>query len=229
MLDRTLRPHKSRALAPVAAALAPVPPLAITAVGLTIGLVGVGFAASGWWLPALGAWWLNRLADGLDGEVARRAGTATDRGGYLDLLADTVIYGSLPLGVAAGIGSSAAWMAAAALLASFYVNVVSLTFLAAVLEKRSAGAAARGEPTTTTLPSGLVEGTETVVFFSLLLLTPGLAIPLMGLMTAAVAATAIGRAARAWPLLDDPVGATTTEPRTTSTETQTQTRLGGDR
>ncbi len=217
MLDRSLRPHKTRLLAPLAAGLESVPPLAITAGGLAIGLTGAGLAAAGRWPLALAAWLLSRLADGLDGEVARRTGQGSDRGGYLDLLADTAVYAALPLGVAAGVGTEAAWVAAAALVASFYLNVVSLTLLAAVLEKRSAGAAARGEPTTTTLPPGLIEGTETVLFLSLLLLAPGWAVPLMGLMAVAVMATALDRARRAWPVLGaEPAPGATIGPETSS-------------
>ncbi len=198
MLDRSLRPLKSTALAPAAARMAAVPPLAVTAVGLVVGLGAAGLAAVGWWLPALLAWLLNRLLDGLDGELARTTDSATDQGGYLDLVADATVYAAIPLGVAAGIGGSAAWTVAAILLAAFYINIVTVLTLAAVLEKRAAGAAARGEPTSVTLPDGLIEGTETIVLLAAILALPSLALWLMGIMAAAVLVTAGLRVRGAW-------------------------------
>ena len=69
-------------------------------------------------------------------------------------------------------------MALALLLSSFYVNAASWMYLSAVLEKRSVGAAARGETTSVTMPSGLIEGTETILFYALFLLFPG-SLPLL--------------------------------------------------
>lgn len=65
------------------------------------------------------------------------------------------------------------------LLAIFYVNAASWMFLSSVIEKRRAGklgstGADQDEPrqTTVEMPTGLVEGTETVVFYFLFLLLP---------------------------------------------------------
>lgn len=68
-------------------------------------------------------------------------------------------------------------------------------YLAAVLEKRNAGAAARGEMTSVTMPGGLVEGAESLVLFSLMLLFPAYAVALFLAMAALVAVTALGRVA----------------------------------
>jgi len=70
---------------------------------------------------------------------------------------------------------------------SWFVNVASWMYLAAVLEKRGAGAASRGELTSVTMPRGLVAGTETVAFFALFLLLPAHYVTLAWLMTAGVA------------------------------------------
>ena len=201
MLDRSLRPRKTTVLAPVTARLRSVPALALTGIGLVVGLGAAVLAALGLWLPALLAWLANRAIDGIDGEVARASGTASDRGGYLDLAADATVYAAIPLGVATGIGTGGAWTAAAVLLGAFYVNIVTVTTLAAIQEKRAAGAAARGEPTSITLPVGLIEGTETIILFALILAAPSFAVWSMALMAAAVAVTAVGRVASAWPTL----------------------------
>lgn len=191
MLDQRLRRTKERVLGPVGAALAPhVPPLALTLGGLLLTLAAAGLAAAEVWLGALVLWLLGRLLDGLDGVVARRRGSAGDLGGMLDLVADTVGYAAVPLGVAAGLDQRSAWVAVAVLLATFYVNAVTWTYLAALLEKRAAGAGATGELTSTTMPAGLVEGTETIVLFALLLAAPGLAVATMWAMAAAVLVTA---------------------------------------
>ncbi len=202
MLDRSLRPLKTAALAPAAGPVsAVVSPTAITGLGLAVGLAAAGLAAAGWWIPALVAWIVNRLLDGLDGEVARATGSATDRGGYLDLTADAIVYAAVPLGVAAGLGQPSAWVAAGFLLAAFYVNIVTVILLSAIWEKRAAGAVARAEQTSVALPAGLIEGSETVVLFALLLAVPDLAVWTMAAMAAAVAITALSRVATASPLL----------------------------
>lgn len=207
MLDRSLRPLKTAALAPIATRLAPMPAGAVTGVGLGVGLGAAGLAAAGWWVPALFAWLISRVLDGLDGELARAGGTASDRGGYIDLVADAVVYAAVPIGVAVGIGTDGAWIAAAVLLAACYVNIVTVTMLAAVLEKRSAGAAARGETTTVTLPDGLIEGSETIFLLALVLAAPAVAVWTMAAMAAAVAATAVTRVLAAWPALGpEPTG-----------------------
>ncbi len=47
-------------------------------------------------LAGAGALLLSRLADGLDGAVAR-ATARTDYGGYLDIVCDFLFYGAVPL------------------------------------------------------------------------------------------------------------------------------------
>lgn len=186
MIDRALRPVKARLLRPLSAAVAArfgaraAAPL--TAVGLLVGLAAALAAALGAFGAALALWLLNRVLDGLDGEVARSSGAADDRGGYLDLMADRIVYAALPLGAAAGasgaLGGPAllespwTWPLTAALLASFYVNIGTVDVIAALLEKRGQGAAAVGDPTSLRLPAGLVEGFETIVLMSLLLAAP---------------------------------------------------------
>jgi hypothetical protein len=62
--------------------------------------------------------------------------------------------------------------ACALLLAAFYVNSASWMYLSALLEKHGRGASERGEPTSVSMPSGVVEGGETIVFYSLMILVP---------------------------------------------------------
>lgn len=173
VVDRALRPLKSRLLAPLTVALARVPADAVTLAGVVVGLVAALLAAFGRFDLALAAWWLNRLLDGLDGELARatrRAGraageaTGAARGAYLDLMADLLVYAAVALGLAAGaVGTLtgaaatglvsdplAVWMAAAVTAAAFYLNLGSWALLAPLLPQDEAapaawpGSAARG-------------------------------------------------------------------------------------
>lgn len=192
MLDHRARPVAQRLLAPIATAL-PISANALTVIGLLIGLLAAIAAGATLWPVALVLWLLNRLLDGLDGFVARGRGQQSDFGGYLDILADVTIYAALPLGIAVGLDERSAWIAAAVLLATFYMNATSWLFLSALQEKRLQGATASGETTSVTMPTGLIEGTETILFFALMLVVPSLAVWLMWIMAAGVLLTVIAR------------------------------------
>ena len=84
-------------------------------------------------------------------------------------------------------------IAALALIGSFYVNAASWMYLSALLERRGAGARARGELTSVTMPEGLVGGTETIVFYTLFFLWPKHLVVLFLLMTALVVVTVVQR------------------------------------
>ncbi len=187
-LDLPLRAIKERALRPVAERLAGrVSATALSVAALLLSVGAAGAAAASWWWVGLGGWLLGRLCDGLDGPVARATGTASDFGGYLDIVFDHIGYAALPVGVAVGVHHRSAWIAVAALEAVFFVNTISWAYLSAVLEKRGAGASTRGEMTTVTMPPALVEGTETIVLFALFLTFPPWATPLFTVMAALVA------------------------------------------
>jgi phosphatidylglycerophosphate synthase len=222
VVDRYLRPAKARALAPLAQACRALPPDRLTAAGLVVGLAAAGAAAVGSFGLALALWLASRLLDGLDGEVARLsqerssealpprarhlqapllpAGTlrGSDRGGFLDLVADVTVYAALTLGLAAGAAPlagdpGAIWPLAAFALAAYYVNITALLVTATLLEKRGLGSEARCETTSLTIPSGLIEGTETIVLLSLALVVPQYATFTLSLIALLVALTALQR------------------------------------
>lgn len=194
MFDRRLRNTSARVLDPVAAQVPDAAsPLLISGVGVAAGLGAALAAAGGLVVVALAAWFVNRLADGLDGAVARRRGRASDIGGYLDIVADMTVYVAVVVGVAVGVDERSTWIAAAVLLGSFTINTISWAHLAALLEGRGVGAAHNRETTSVTMPAGLVEGAETIVWYTLLLAVPSLAPWWMGTMAAA---TLVGAALR---------------------------------
>ena len=133
---------------------------------------------------------LSRLADGLDGAVAR-ATKRTDFGGYLDIAADFLFYGAIPLAFAV-LDPAQNALPAAFLLTSFYVNGTSFLGYAILAEKRGITTEAQGKKSLY-FSNGLLEGTETILFFVLLCLLPGLFGPLAMLFGILCFATAVLR------------------------------------
>ena len=193
MIDSRLRPAVDRLLTPVTRAAAHVPPNVITVLAAAIGVAAAVLVAVGAHWAALACWLASRVLDGLDGAVARRSGTASDFGGYLDMTLDTVVYAAIPLGLAWHLDDLGTWALCAALIATFYVNVISWSYLAALLEKRGQGASTTGESTSITMPTGLVEGAETVVAYAVMLAFPSIAPWGFAVMAIAVLGTIIQR------------------------------------
>jgi phosphatidylglycerophosphate synthase len=168
MFDDLLRRLKDRLLAPLALFLgARISPNAITVAAFVAGMSAAVFAwqdRRGW---ALLLWIVNRVLDGLDGTQARVHDRQSDFGGYLDIMLDFVVYAAIPLALM--LAEPNLLRAGALLLASFFVNAASWMYLAAILERRQAGAAAQNELTTITMPPGIVAGAETVVFYTAML------------------------------------------------------------
>ncbi len=191
MIDRMLRTPKERLLQPMAhRPLRAVHPTAITLLALGVGLVAAVAAWQQMFVLALVLWLLNRVLDGLDGTVARLTDRQSDLGAYLDIIADTIVYAAIPLGLALGAATPAAYVSVALLLASFHLNTASWIYLSALLEKRKHGATSQHELTSVTMRSGLIEGGETIVFFCLFLLFPQAMVPLFLLMALLTVATA---------------------------------------
>lgn len=190
MVDARLRPKKTELLRPVTRRIAVVRPALITAAGLVAG--GMSILAVLWSAPAAAVvlWLLNRTLDGLDGEVARYTGRQTDLGGYLDIMADHVIYAALPIAIAWQAGGTPAWAAAAVLIATFYVNTASWMFLSALFGRREGAYPAS---TSIAMPTGLIEGTETIVLYTLMLLFPDAFVAIAGAMAVLVGFTAAQR------------------------------------
>lgn len=197
MFDSTLRPVKDSFLAPLATGpLRRVHPTCVSGVALGSSIAAAVAAWQGAVVLSIVLWLLGRTLDGLDGAIARASGRQSDVGGLTDLLFDTVGYVAIPLGLAAGVDDRATWIATAVVLGSFYLNAVSFGHVAAVLEKRSLGASAMGEQTSTILPRSIVEGAETIVFFTFALAVPSWAWLVWSVMAAAVVVTIADRCRR---------------------------------
>lgn len=194
MIDKVLRYPKEATLKPIASrVLRPFHPTFITVVAFGVGIAAAVAVWQQAYLIGLGLWFLNRILDGLDGTVARLHNKQSDFGGYIDIVLDTVIYALIPTALAVSVQSTDVYLALIFLLGSFYVNGAAWMYLSALLEKRRSGASAQGEMTTVTMPGGLIEGTETIIFFSLFLLFPNLLTILFVVMGVLVYISALQR------------------------------------
>jgi len=146
----------------------------VTALGLVAGLMAaLAIAMQAFWL-ALALVVMSRLADGLDGAVAR-ATQLTDLGGYFDLVADFAFYAAVPLAFV-WLDPAANGLAAGVLLAAFYVNGATFLGFAALAEKARMQTEAQGRKSLY-YSAGLLEGAETIGFFLFLCLFPAFFAP----------------------------------------------------
>lgn len=146
-----------------------VAPNWITVGGFVVGLGCVPAIAFGFYWVALGCLIANRLADGLDGAVARR-GRPTDFGGYLDIVLDFVFYAAFAFGFALARPEFA--VPAGALIVSFFGTGTSFLAYAVIAEKRGINTD-RPPGKSFFYSRGIAEGGETFAFFTVCLLWPG--------------------------------------------------------
>jgi phosphatidylglycerophosphate synthase len=142
----------------------------VTLVGFGIGLLALPLIALEAYAAGLALILSNRLADGLDGAIARLT-RKTDRGGFLDIALDFVFYSSVPFAFALA-DSQANALAAAFLIFGFVGTGCSFLAYAIMAEKRGLSTDIRGQKSLYYL-GGLTEGAETIALFVLICLLPG--------------------------------------------------------
>jgi phosphatidylglycerophosphate synthase len=142
---------------------------AVTWAGFAAGAsaaLAIAWQQYGWGLALLLA---SRVADGLDGAVARLT-EPTDRGAFLDIALDFLFYASIPLAFALADPAANA-LPAAVLLASFVGTASGFLAFAVMAERRQLSSAdypAKG----LYYLGGLTEATETITCFALMCLWP---------------------------------------------------------
>jgi len=197
MLDPLMRRVIDPPLVAMAASLARTGLTAnqITLAGFAIGLLAVPLIAWGHFAGAIVVILLNRVFDGLDGAVARRSGSTTAYGGYIDIVCDMVFYAAVPMGFALRDPANALWVA---LLLTSFISTGASFLGHAIL------AAQRGDPDDRARgaksffhSAGLMEGTETIIAFVLFCLLPGHFPLLAGIVSALCFWTALARVAGA--------------------------------
>jgi phosphatidylglycerophosphate synthase len=168
---------------------------AVTLAGFALGVAAAGAIAAEAYAAGLVLILMSRLCDGLDGAVARHT-AKTDRGGYLDIVLDFAFYGLIPLAFAVARPEANA-LAAATLIAAFYVNGASFLAYAAIAGRQGLTSEARGEKSLY-FTTGLAEATETIALFCAFCLVPGAFAWLAYLFAALTLATTLARIALAW-------------------------------
>ncbi|MEO1065078.1 MAG: CDP-alcohol phosphatidyltransferase family protein [Actinomycetota bacterium] len=183
LVDRLARPLVRRGVGPDT----------LTSCGLAVGLgAAVTLALEGPALLAAALFLANRGIDGLDGavarrRVARRPGDGPGWGGVWDHTADVIVYVAVPVGLA--MGRPELWSAAAVLCATIAVNLVTVLAAAQPIGGRSVA-----------LRPGLVEGSETIVAYTVIIAVPAATEVGMWVFAAAVGLTAAERLMRLrWP------------------------------
>lgn len=200
MFDAIVRPWIDPPLDALATSIART---GVTADRVTIAGCGFGLAAAvaiafGANSVGLVLFALSRLADGLDGAVARQNGL-TDRGGFLDIVCDFLVYAAVPLAFAIADPTANA-LAAAALLASFMANGSAFLAFSAIAARRGLKTVAQGHKSLYYL-AGLAEGAETIAVFAAMMLWPALFAALAWGFATLCAVSAMARIANAMPLL----------------------------
>ncbi|WP_072690374.1 CDP-alcohol phosphatidyltransferase family protein [Rhodococcus marinonascens] len=200
MIDRYLRKHLERPLDRCAAAIdiPSITPDRITGAGLVLGLGSAVTAGLQWWWVALALWVLSRIADGLDGPLARRRRARTPAagdagaGGFFDITADFIVYGSTVVGVAVGATSAygAPWWPFLLVLLAYYINGTAFLAFSSIAE-RSGRSLDDGR--SLSFLGGLAEGAETIVVHALWLVFSVFAWQIAAIWAAVVAVSSVQR------------------------------------
>lgn len=188
-------------------------PNRLTAWGLVTGLASGATAANGSWWWSLALWLISRLADGLDGPLARRRVSADstgghhDRarhdaalGGFLDISADFVVYGATVVGVAVGAHGrfGAPWWPFLLVLFAYYINGTILLAFSSIAERIGKRI---DDGRSLSFLRSLAEGTETIIVHSLWLIAPQWAAPIALIWSIIVTASAVQRVVLGYRLL----------------------------
>lgn len=207
MLDRSMRAVLSGPLEAAAAALDRpfVTPDRLTVAGLVLGLASAGAAALQWWPAAVALWLVSRVADGLDGTLARRRraqgrGGDSEAGGFLDIAADFVVYGAGVFGVAWGASAAfgAPWWPFLLVLLAYYVNGTAFLAFSSIAERTGRQL---NDGRSLSFLGRIAEGTETIVVHALWLILPFWAWQIALVWSVFVAVSAVQRIVAGYRIL----------------------------
>lgn len=140
----------------------------VTIAGFVIGLLAVPLIILNWYWLALVCIALNRIADGIDGELARLE-QPSDAGGFLDITLDFIFYQAIVFAFALADPANTVW--ALVLMLSFVGTGVSFLAFAALAEKHRIKSLAYPNKSLHYL-GGIAEGTETILVFVAFCLWP---------------------------------------------------------
>ena len=142
---------------------------AITLAAFTLGIAAAALIALSMPLWGLAVLLLSRLLDGLDGTVARLT-RISDRGAFLDITLDFLVYAAVPLAFAVSQPAANA-LPAAVLLAAFVGTGSSFLAFSVLAERRGLKSSDYPSKGIYYL-GGLTEASETLLCFALMCLWP---------------------------------------------------------
>ena len=172
MFDRQIQKYTQKPLQYIAKLfLKFISPNHLTLIGFSFGVLMCFFIIIDQYLIAIIFLFLNRLADGLDGTMARLQ-TPTPLGGYLDIVLDFLIYSGFVLSF--GITEQNNTLTSMILLFCYIGTGSTFLAKAAILPSLTNQNLNEEIPKSFHYAVGLVEGTETIVFMVLCLLFPNL-------------------------------------------------------
>ena len=146
-----------------------ISPDQVTIAGFFLGMTALPLIWTRHYTLALVAILINRILDGVDGALARMT-EPTDAGGFLDITLDFIFYSGVVAGFAlANPGENA--LAAALLIFSFVGTGSSFLAFSTMASKNRIPSVTYPHKSLYYL-GGITEGTETLLFFVLILLSP---------------------------------------------------------
>ena len=196
MLDARLRPFVDKLAGAAAVHIHQLGVSAnqMTLIGFAFGVAAALFIIADLMLAAFICFCLNRMADGLDGALARLT-KPTDAGGFLDIVADFLFYALIPF--AFGVADSGNQLAALFLIFSFVGTGSSFLAYAILATKRGISTEIRGQKSFYYL-GGLTEGTETIIMLGLVILLPSMFVPVAVIFGCLCWLTTISRIWAGW-------------------------------
>lgn len=142
-------------------------PNQITVLGLLLALLAAYLLISGNFLAALAVWWSSRLLDAFDGIYARKYNKTSDFGAFLDIQFDMLAYSAMVLAFAAVYPE---FMMQWLLMLFCYVLCISGALGLGAFENKLGIEDRSGRGLK--LATGLAEGGETGIAYSVFLLFP---------------------------------------------------------
>ena len=199
MIDTQLRPRVQPLFDALVTPLAKrgIHPVRVTRAALVVGV----FAAcliplGGIWPPVL-LLWISGLFDVLDGSLARKMGTGTKRGAFLDIVGDRIVEACVILGL--GVRQPDAVFPLLVLLAAILISMTLFLVSGSLLPNDSRKAFR--------YQAGVAERTEGFLLFSLMILYPEWSAPVAWIFAGLVAFTAGQRFRETWHHLEEEEGA----------------------
>jgi phosphatidylglycerophosphate synthase len=166
----------------------------MTLIGFLFGVAAILFILAQQYGLAAAFILCNRLADGLDGAIARHS-QLTDFGGFLDIVCDFIIYAGIVF--AFGMASPVNLPYAHFLIFSFIGPMTSFLAYAILASKRQMTTPTHGQKAFYYV-GGLCEGTETAVILILFCLMPKQFHTISMIFAILCWLTTCGRLYRAW-------------------------------